>query len=81
MFCGWTFEEVPIMEIFSERMGLERGACKTMTCNVDGRRGRSVGAVSGNASRSVAQPDDPFADLDAVRSMEERYGIRDEGLF
>ncbi len=81
MFCVWTFEEVPIMEIFSERTGLERKPYKTTTGIADGRRGQSVGAVPGNASRSVAQPVDLFADLDAVRSMEERYGIGDEGLF
>ncbi len=69
------------MEIFSERTGLERDECKATTRNADGRRGQPVVAVSGNVSRSVAQPVDLFADLDAVRSMEERYGIQDEGLF
>lgn len=69
------------MEIFSERTGLEREACKATTRNADGRCGRPVVAVSGIVYRLVAQPVDLFTDLDAVRSMEERYGIQDEGLF
>jgi len=69
------------MEILSKRTGLKREAFKTMACKADGWCGRPTGAVSGNVSRSVAQPVDLFADLDAIRSMEERYGIRDEGLF
>jgi len=52
-----------------------------MIRSVDGWCGRPVGAVSGKVSQPVAQPVDLFADLDAIRSMEERYGIRDEGLF
>ncbi len=69
------------MEILSKRIDLKRNACKTMICSVDGWCGRPVGAVSGKVSQPVAQPVDLFADLDAIRSMEERYGIRDEGLF
>ena len=69
------------MEILSKRIDLKRNACKVTTRNADGWCGRPVGAVSGKVSQPVAQPVDLFADLDAIRSMEERYGIRDEGLF
>jgi hypothetical protein len=50
-------------------------------------RGRSdfiaqpAGGVSGPGKRSFPQPYGPLTDLESTRLMEERYGIREEGLF
>jgi len=37
--------------------------------------------VSGPGKQSVPQQYDQFRDLESVRVMEERYGIKEEGLF
>ena len=42
---------------------------------------QTTGRVSGPGKQPVPQPYDPLMDLESTRLMEERYGIREEGLF
>ncbi|MEK7827674.1 MAG: hypothetical protein AAB299_08085 [Thermodesulfobacteriota bacterium] len=69
------------MEMISQRMIFGSEAFNIATRATDGRDAQLAGGVSGPGKQSVPQPYDSFMDLESARLMEERYGIREEGLF
>ena len=69
------------MEMNSQRMIFGSGAINTDARATDRCRAQPAGGVSGPGKQSVPQPYDPLTDLESTRLMEERYGIREEGLF
>jgi hypothetical protein len=51
---------------------------------IRGEASKTAGGVSCPGRQSIPQPYDPLRDLELLESvglMEERYGIREEGLF
>ena len=69
------------MKMISQRMIFGSEAFKIAARATDRYHAQPAGAVSGPGKQSVSQPDDLFMDLESARLMEERYGIREEGLF
>lgn len=52
-----------------------------VTNTVDRCRQQNFGNVPGSSSQISRQQAKIMTDLDYIRSMEERYSIRDEGIF
>jgi hypothetical protein len=73
--------EVQTMEMISQRMIFGSEAFNITAPATDGSHAQPAGGVSGPGKQSVPQPYDPLMDLESTRLMEERYGIREEGLF
>ena len=69
------------MEMNSQRMIFGSKAFNIDARATDGCRAQPAGRVSGPGKQSVPQPYGPLMDLESTRLMEERYGIREEGLF
>jgi hypothetical protein len=73
--------EVQTMEMISQRMIFGSEAFNIAARATDGSHAQPAGGVSGPGKQSVPQPYGPLMDLESTRLMEERYGIREEGLF
>jgi hypothetical protein len=73
--------EVQTMEMNSQRMIFGSEAFNINARATDGCRAQPAGGVSGPGKQSVLQTYDPLMDFESTRLMEERYGIREEGLF
>jgi hypothetical protein len=73
--------EIQAMEMISQRMIFGSEAFNIAARATDKCHVQPVGGVSGPEKQSVPQPDDLLMDLESTRSMEERYCIREEGLF
>jgi len=69
------------MEMISQRMIFGSEAFNITACAADGCHAQPAGGVSGPGKQSVPRLYDPLMDLESTRLMEERYGIREEGLF
>ena len=69
------------MEMISQRMIFGREAFNIATRATDWCHAKLAGAVSGPKKQSAPQPYDSLMDLESARLMEERYCIREEGLF
>jgi hypothetical protein len=74
------------MEVQTMEMNSQRTIFGSETFNIDARaidgcRAQPASGVSGPGKQSVPQPYDPLMDLESTRLMEERYGIREEGIF
>ena len=70
------------MKMISKQMIVGGGeAFNIVTCATSGYRTQLASGVSVPAKKSVPQPYDRFGDLESARLMEERYGIKEEGLF
>ena len=69
------------MEMISQRMIFGSEAFNIAARATDGSHAQPAGGVSGPGKQSVPQPYDPLMDFESTRLMEERYGIREEGLF
>jgi hypothetical protein len=73
--------EVQAMKMISQRMILGSKAFNIATRAIDRYHVQPAGGVSAPGKQSVPQPYDQLIDLESVRLMEERYCIREEGLF
>jgi len=73
--------EVQAMKMISQRIILESEAFKIAARAADRYHAQTAGGVSGPGKQPVPQPYDQLTDLESVRLMEERYCIREEGLF
>jgi hypothetical protein len=73
--------EVQAMKMISQRMILGSEAINIAARATDRYHAQPVSVVSGPGKQSVPQPYDQFRDLESARLMEERYGIKEEGLF
>lgn len=73
--------EVQAMEMTAQRMIFGGGAINTDARATDGGRARPAGGVSASGKQSVPSQYDQLIDLESTRLMEERYGIREEGIF
>ena len=69
------------MKMISQRMILGSEAINIAARATDRYHAQTARGVSGPGKQLVPQPYDQFSDLELARLMEERYGIRDEGLF
>ena len=69
------------MEMNSQRMIFGSEAFNITARATGGFHAQLAGGVSGPGKQSVPQSYDPLMDLESTRLMEERYGIREEGLF
>ncbi len=69
------------MEMISQRMIFGSEAFNIAARATDRYHAQPAGGVSGPGKQSVPQPYDPLMDLESARLMEERYGIKEEGLF
>lgn len=69
------------MKMISQRMIFGSEAFKIAARAADRCHVQPAGGVSGPGKQSVQRPYDQLTDLESVRLMEERYGIREEGLF
>lgn len=69
------------MKMISQRMILGSEAINIAAGVTDRYRAQATGGVSGPGKQYVPQPHDQFRDIESVRLMEERYGIKEEGLF
>lgn len=66
----------------TESQAMNAGVGKSGVANKDGRcRQRSFGNIPGSTGQFLRQQAKSMTDLDYVRSMEERYSIREEGIF
>jgi hypothetical protein len=73
--------EVQAMKMISQRMIFGSEAFNIAAGATDRYHVQPAGGVSGPGKQSVSQPDDLLMDLESARLMEERYCIREEGLF
>jgi len=73
--------EVQAMKMISQRMIFGSEAFKIAARATDRCHVQPAGGVSDPGKQSVPQPDDLLMDLESARLMEERYCIREEGLF
>lgn len=65
-----------------ESPAMNAGVGNSGVTNTDGScRQRSFGDISDSTGRFLRQQANSMTDLDYIRSMEERYSIREEGLF
>jgi len=69
------------MEMISQRMIFGSEAFNIAARATDGSHSQPKSGFSGPGKQSVPQPYDPLMDLESTLLMEERYGIREEGLF
>lgn len=69
------------MKTISQRMIFGSEAFTIAARATDRYHAQATGGVSGPGKQYIPQPYDQFRDLESVRLMEERYGIREEGLF
>ena len=69
------------MEMISQRMIFGSEAFNIAARAADRCHVQTADGVSGPGKQSVPQPDDLLMDLESARLMEERYCIREEGLF
>ncbi len=73
--------EVKAMKTISQRMIFGSESFKIAARATDRCYAQPASGISCPVKQSVLQPYDPFIDLESARLMEERYGIREEGLF
>ena len=73
--------EVQAMKMISQQMILGSKAFNITARATDSYHAQPASTVSGPGKQSIPQPCDPFRDLESTRLMEERYGIKEEGLF
>jgi hypothetical protein len=73
--------EVRVMKIISRRMPLGRETNNIVTRSTERYRVQPASEVLDPGKQSVPHPYDQFRDLESARLMEERYGIKEEGLF
>jgi hypothetical protein len=73
--------EVQTMKMISQRMILGSEAINIAARTTDRCHVQPAGGVSAPGKQSVPQPYDQLIDIESVRLMEERYCIREEGLF
>lgn len=73
--------EVQAMKMISQRMILGSKSFNIATSGTDRYHTQTVSGVSGPGNQSDPQPYDQFRDIESARLMEERYGIKEEGLF
>lgn len=69
------------MKMIPQRMILGSEAFNIAARATDRYHAQPVSGVFGPVKQSVPQPDDLLMDLESARLMEERYCIREEGLF
>ena len=69
------------MKMVSQRMIFGSEAFNIAARAADRYRAQPAGGVSDPGIQFVPQSYDPLTDLESTRLMEERYGIREEGLF
>ena len=80
-FYAKRLMEVQAMKMILQRMILGSEAFKIAARATDRYHVQPAGGVSDPGKQSVPQPDDLLMDLESARLMEERYCIREEGLF
>jgi hypothetical protein len=73
--------EVQAMEMTAQRTIFGIGTINTDARANDGSRAQPAGGVSASGKQSVPSQYDQLIDLESTRLMEERYGIREEGIF
>jgi hypothetical protein len=73
--------EVKVMKMISQQMILESEVFNIAVRATDRYHAQTAGGGACPGKQPVRQPYDPLTDLESVRLMEERYGIREEGLF
>ncbi len=69
------------MEMILQRMIFGSEAFSIDAHATGGCRSQATDGVSASGKQYVPQPYDPLMDLESTQLMEERYGIREEGLF
>lgn len=69
------------MKMISQRMISKSEAFNIATRATDGCHAQLAIGVLGQGKQPVPQPYDQLMDLESARLMEERYCIREEGLF
>jgi len=78
-------KEEGVMDVILQESGTDvEKTTKTRYANSesDGRLGqRSCGRTAGSPSSPNPQPPESVSDNEYIRSMEERFGIREEGVF
>jgi hypothetical protein len=73
--------EVQAMKMISQWMILGGKAFKSAAHATDKYHAQFAGGHSGPGTQSFPKQYDQFGDLESVLVMEERYGIKEEGLF
>lgn len=73
--------EVQAMKMISQQVIFGSEVFNIAARDTDRYHAQTSGGVSGPGKQSVPQQHDQFRDLESVRMMEERYGIKEEGLF